>query len=429
MRSPYLVASLALCTACRDGPDARQVWTSTAGRQSGMTMANDEPKHALDEREAADLMAAFADRTGLVGDRPGVRYLWTDAFAVCNYLGLARVSGDARFTRLASILIDQVHQTLGRYRADDRRSGWISGLDARQGEEHPTRGGLRIGKSLPERLPFEPLDEQLEWDRDGQYFHYLTQWMHALLQASRATGNPVYAIWGGDLAGTAYRKFTYEVERGQRRMYWKMSTDLSRPLVRSMGQHDALDGYVTALELKARLELDGSADSALDEVITGYREMMNPNRLETTDPLGIGGLLIAAHRLWQLSRHGALGDGRLVQELLDAALAGLEHAAVAGETELPAERRLAFRELGLSIGLRAVAMMRQEGTRAHAAPTPERRTLDRLADFDSIASRIIAFWRDPAHRRARSWLDHRDIDEVMLATALVPVGFLLLDDH
>ena len=34
-------------------------------------------------------------------------------------------------------------------------------------------------------------------------------------------------------------------------MYWKMSIDLSYPLVTSMGQHDPLDGLITYSELQA----------------------------------------------------------------------------------------------------------------------------------------------------------------------------------
>jgi hypothetical protein len=34
---------------------------------------------------------------------------------------------------------------------------------------------LRIGKQLAERRPGERFDERLEWERDGQYFHYLTR--------------------------------------------------------------------------------------------------------------------------------------------------------------------------------------------------------------------------------------------------------------
>ena len=61
----------------------------------------------------------------------------------------------------------------------------MSGLERARRPRRTHLGGLRIGKPLPERRADEPLDERLEWDRDGQYFHYLTQWMHALDQASR----------------------------------------------------------------------------------------------------------------------------------------------------------------------------------------------------------------------------------------------------
>src|SRR5512134_913325 len=114
------------------------------------------------------LMARFVERTG-----DARRYLWTDAFAVCNFIGLDQ-------DELALQMIERVHRVLGRHRTDDSRTGWISGLADRAGEQHPTVGGLRIGKPLPERRAGEPLDDRLEWDRDGQYFHYLTKWMHAL---------------------------------------------------------------------------------------------------------------------------------------------------------------------------------------------------------------------------------------------------------
>ncbi|MCF8126715.1 MAG: hypothetical protein K9J51_10890 [Desulfotignum sp.] len=58
-------------------------------------------------------------------------------------------------------------------REDDPRTGGISGLDEKKGKQHPTRGGLRIGKPLNERRSDEPFDQNLEWDRDGQYYHYL----------------------------------------------------------------------------------------------------------------------------------------------------------------------------------------------------------------------------------------------------------------
>jgi hypothetical protein len=98
---------------------------------------------------------------------------------------------------------------LGRHRDDDRRTGWISGLADGLGELHPTCGGLRMGKPLPERRPDQPVDDSLEWDRDGQYFHYLTKWMHALDQVTRATGQPMFSEWARELAHSAHRAFTY----------------------------------------------------------------------------------------------------------------------------------------------------------------------------------------------------------------------------
>ena len=123
-------------------------------------------------REAIELMTGFAERTGLSSERPQHRYLWTDAFAVCNFLCLSRTTGEKRYTNLAMRLVGRVHHTLGRHRGDDSRKGWISGLSEREGEDHPTRGGLRIGKGLPERRPDQPFDERLETgvkdsDREG----------------------------------------------------------------------------------------------------------------------------------------------------------------------------------------------------------------------------------------------------------------------
>ncbi|MDY7095449.1 MAG: hypothetical protein SX243_20930 [Acidobacteriota bacterium] len=96
-------------------------------------------------RLARQLMDDYAQLSGLVGTAPRRRYLWTDAFAVCNYLGLHQATGEGRYLDLALRLVDQVHHTLGRYRDEDSRRGWISGLSEAEGEQHPTAGGLRIG--------------------------------------------------------------------------------------------------------------------------------------------------------------------------------------------------------------------------------------------------------------------------------------------
>ena len=198
-----------------------------------------------------EIMIEFALSTGLspASEYPR-RYLWTDAFATCNFLELYRQTGEDKYKNLALLLLDQVHNVLGRHREGDSRAGWISGLDEQEGKIHPTSGGLRIGKNMNERSPSDRFDEQLEWDRDGQYYHYLTKWMHALNRVSQTTADNSYNIWAIELAKTAHARFTYiPSSGGQICMYWKMSIDLSRPLVQSMGQHDPMDGFITYHQL------------------------------------------------------------------------------------------------------------------------------------------------------------------------------------
>jgi len=392
--------------------------------------ADEEPNSMPDTHtaEASNHMLAFALRTGLApdSDQPPQRYLWTDTFAVCNYFGLARVTGEKHYKELALRLIDQVHHVLGRHRDDDPRSGWISGLAEQEGRSHPARGGLRIGKRLPERGGFEPFDEHLEWERDGQYFHYLTRWMHALDQASRETGDPQFNSWARELAATAHDAFTYIPSHGRvPRMYWKMSIDLTRPLVSSMGQHDPVDGYITALQLSAtaaRLP-QPNAGPDLGEAIHQYAAMANTTGLASADPLGIGGLLVDAYRVAQLIDQGGTSNDNLPVQLLDAALTGLEHYARSGELQAPADYRLAFRELGLAIGLHAVDRMQD----VEAVLNPESRNLlERLMRYMPIAEEIETFWRKTENREVFTWTEHRDINEVMLATSLAPDGYLVL---
>jgi hypothetical protein len=383
--------------------------------------------------EAIALMTNYAERTGLTSEQPRRRYLWTDAFAVCNYLGLARASGKQGYTERALQLVDQVHHTLGRHRDDDRRSGWISGLGKHDGERHPTRSGLRIGKGLPERDPREPFDEHLEWDRDGQYFHYLTKWMHALDQVTRSTEQPRFNAWARELAHSAFEAFTYlpSPAREPRRMHWKMSIDLTRALVPSMGQHDPLDGYISNLQLRATAAAlpQPAVGPNLEDETRQYAAMLKRGELATADPLGLGGLLIDAYRVQQLMQQGAQPDAQLLKRLLDAALTGLQYYVQSGELQLPAKHRLAFRELGLAIGLHAVERMHQAASHEsrHAATSPRLRAqLQVLMQYLPLRDEIEAIWRDPEQQRTATWTEHQDINEVMLATSLAPDGFLVL---
>ena len=390
--------------------------------------------HPARVAQAVELMTAFVSRTGVATAQRSRRYLWTDAFAVCNLLGLERATGEGRHRELALRLVDQVHHTLGRHRSDDVRSGWLSGLDEREAEAHPTRGGLRIGKPLPERRPDEPPDDRLEWERDGQYFHYLTKWMHALDQMTRATGQPIFNAWARELAEVAHRAFTYVPRRGAgRRMHWKMSIDLSRPLVASMGHHDPLDGCVTCAQLDMTARATGAPAPGphLAGATADFAAMIEPKALATADPLGLGGLLVDALRVEQLIQEGAPAQGSdLLAALLEAALVGLTHYLQGAELRSPADRRLAFREFGLSIGLAAVGLMDRRARRATAQFAHGSELAQRLASlmrYLPVRTEIESFWLQPEHRRTQSWREHEDINDVMLATSLAPEGFLLIE--
>ena len=382
--------------------------------------------------EAITLMNHFAERTGLTTQQPPRRYLWTDAFAVCNYLGLARNTGEHAYKERALQLVDQVHHTLGRHRDDDPRSGWISGLGEQEGGKHPTQGGLRIGKSLPERGPDEPINEHLEWDRDGQYFHYLTKWMHSLDQVARSTQQSHYNAWSRELAQSAFHAFTYApaLEGQPRRMVWKMSIDLTRAQVASMGQHDPLEGYITNLQLHATaasLPQPTTGPNLVDET-NQFAAMIKDGEWATADPLGLGGLMIDAYRMYQLKK-GETSDEELIVNLLTASLTGLRYYARSGELQQPAQYRLAFRELGLAIGLHAVESMQRaidkEAQTTATSPSLSE-LLKALMHYNSLREEIEAFWRDPEHQQSTTWTEHQDINEVMLATSLVPDGFLEL---
>ncbi len=331
----------------------------------------------------AKIMLDFAGLTGLepVSNCPK-RYLWTDSFAVCNFLGLHELTNDGRFLDLAKRLVEQVHHHLGRHRSDDPngRNGWISGFGDEEGNIHPTIAGLRIGKEFNERQKSDPIDTELEWIQDGQYFHYLTKWMHALQRMSHYTGEHHYLQLAMEMAKGVFPKFSYAtggqggVFRGKYRMYWKMSIDLSYPLVTSMGQHDALDGFLTYRELNEAASkviplgaLPGTIN--LDPEIAILKEMASEGTWSTHDTLGLGGLLCDAFKVVQFSNENVAAENPFIcklddkcvlsKELLYTGLIGLRYILSQKPMlfDRPAKYRLAFRELGLSIGYKATCAL------------------------------------------------------------------------
>lgn len=375
-----------------------------------------KPATAMSELLAQALMEEFAIATGVTGEHPPRRYLWTDAFAVCNFLALKQATGEVRYLDLAADLVLQVHHILGRHRPDDPRTGWISGLPEGEGEEHPTRGGLRIGKPLNERGRNELADPRLEWEQDGQYFHYLTKWIHALCRMGHETGEQHYWRWAAELAVTAQRAFTRPSGGASKRLVWKMSIDLSRSLVTSTGQHDALDGLVTCLELRSEAPTNGHDETDLGLTISELSDMCTDGRWDTDDALGIGGLLDDATRLAKLVFQRHLSQRQLLQRILIAAARSLQ-AFDESSLSRPATRRLAFREFGLAIGLSGIEHLGGLLTRDREFSA----VTNFIVNYRAWGEHIREFWSHPEHRNNEIWRDHHDINSVMLATCLLPV--------
>ena len=380
-----------------------------------------------------EIMDNFAHRTGMSTKKNGPsRYLWTDAFAVFNYLELFRQTSNDKRLKQALELIDQVHNVLGRHRSDDSRDGWISGLDEAEGKCHPTIGGLRIGKTMTERSANQAIDVEQEWDRDGQYFHYLCKWMLALECTSHISNTPIYHEWAIELAKTAYAKFTYvNAKDNSRKMYWKMSIDLTYPLVESMGQHDPLDGLITCLQLQTTLSPPGDTSKTLnlDSESKELSVMCEGSSWATSDTLGVGGLLANACALTRLIIENKYDEYEyLLLQILEDIEQGLNYFIHTGILQQPAIYRLAFRELGLSIGLHAVELMKnlfENNLEFFNNQIEIKRRLDRLLTYKLFTKQIEEYWLLAENQRAKSWVDHYNINSVMLATSLAPRTFHL----
>jgi hypothetical protein len=213
-------------------------------------------------------------------------------------------------------------------------------------------------------------------------------------------------------------------------MYWKMSIDLSHPLVPSMGHHDPLDGFITCLQLQAAEGASGgSADLGLEAEIRDMAVLCKGKRWETDDPLGIGELLNAAYKLTLLTEIEGCEQADLLDDLLDASLVSLRSGAGTDFLRFPARYRLAFRELGLSIGLHAIEKAGSLVRRTTRDPVEKDRLLSRielLTPYLPLRESIETWWIDPANRQGAEWTEHRDINMVMLATSLAPEGYLSL---
>ena len=145
----------------------------------------------------------------------------------------------------------------------------------------------------------------------------------------------------------------------------------------------------------------------------------------TDDPLGTGGLLSDAARITQLRLEGVPVSEGLLETLLSSGIAGLDSFTRSGSLELPARSRLAFRELGLSIGLAGMEKLPEwMGKNPKVFNPALLHQAKVLREYVPLRGKIEQFWLDKKNRETPIWEDHRDINRVMLATSIAPEGFL-----
>jgi hypothetical protein len=84
---------------------------------------------------------------------------------------------------------------------------------------------------------------------------------------------------------------------------------------------------------------------------------------------------------------------------------------------------LAFRELGLSIGLETVQKLKgllEQYTGVFKEYRSAQSHLENLLQYVPLREVINEFWLKPKNRESAAWMAHRNINMVMLATSLAP---------
>ncbi|KFZ08817.1 hypothetical protein V502_09131 [Pseudogymnoascus sp. VKM F-4520 (FW-2644)] len=251
------------------------------------------------------------------------RYLWTDAFGVVNFLTLYKELNEEKYLILAKRLVVRVHDILGWTR--DGKSRLPGATD-----DNPLGGGLRIGK-----------DEASGPDGDGQYHHYLTLWMFALNRLSIASGVATYNDQAIALARAIHPRFFIDRTSASARMVWKISMDMSRPLVPSQGRLDATTGFVVYRLLQAAAK----EPRVLETEIEDYQKVMRlRDSVDAThDTLDLGMALWIAH--WYA------GQDQWADQLGENCLIAIK--TIFGDERYKTRavpHRLAFREFGALMG-------------------------------------------------------------------------------
>lgn len=191
-----------------------------------------------------------------------------------------------------------------------------------------------------------------------------------------------------------------------------------------------MDGFITFREAQ-RAAMQAPADAEMHDLsaaIDSLAGLCRQRDWTTEDPLGLGGLLFDACRLCQLMPEQRLDDVQLLQEIMEACGRGLFALSAARQLNRPLAHRLPFRELGLAIGLYGLPVIVATIMEFENRPALQR-AVDRLLPYEPLADQIVRIWLSHARQPDTNWQAHQDINDVMLATALIPATFLSVGER
>jgi len=225
--------------------------------------------------------------------------------------------------------------------------------------------------------------------------------MFALNRLSLASSDKKYNDQAIELAKAIHPAFVYDRDKPRPRMVWKMSVDLSRPLVRSEGNLDPVDGFVVFRLLQ---QTDGERSEALKEEIEDYEKIVRAKwrGYGSQDPLDLGMTLWTAH--WFAGEEWA--DG-----LLERARRDLGELWDGGYFKTWMGRRLAFREFGTCLGMQCGIGGEEWETRA--------RDITQMWEKTGVVPRPKQESKEAGYNASD---DLQPINLVMYAAALNPGG-------
>lgn len=276
-------------------------------------MGVDHQKMRNDVSYAIDKLEWMRDQDIWPGEQ---RYLWTDALGVLLLCALARSSGERRWVQQAESVVAEVERVLGRER------------------------GLRIGEGP---------------GREGQYYHYLAMWIHALTRLGEL--EPRYRARALGLVREIHESFVLPGTG----VIWKMREDLSGPWPGyGLGALDPFHGMMMYRLLDAEALADEIAE--LDALVRA-----SADTLVLEQDLGLGMMLWLSHfapgeRWARVQRERSL---RMLDTMwLDDVGCFCRHPGAR-------DTCYAFTNYGISVGLQAVGAWPQRVARLHTGLEPQ----------------------------------------------------------